>query len=178
MKYLSLILFLFSNVSLADTVQIKGTPFVELNSLLGLDYSPPPKSKASGYYNISGKRLDGYFSVLSHDTGKSGVNDYNYEFMDSVKGQHAKGIKIGKWVYDHIFDDAIDFYAKYTIELYFNDGKCIKSIFNGSIGHIMPQTKHTFRSPDLCSPGKVSARAWELWGIEYNKQKEKNKNAP
>jgi len=174
MRVLGYLLLFISCVSNAEKVTVENVPFQELNSLLSLGLTSEAENEVSGWYSINEhKKLDGPFKVGYQDAGYSEEMDTNYEFKDIVEGTFLNGNKNGVWKYTYVFDDGVDMYVDQTIEIHYSDELCVKSSFTGSIGHLMPKTKHTFKDIALCNPKSISDKAWELWTIKYKELKRK-----
>jgi hypothetical protein len=167
-----LILLVASSQCVAATTSFENRPFSEISSQLRLLIPTHMNTTVSGFYNQNANQeLDGEFLVERHDEGYSEDLETNYKFLDRVKGQYSNNEKNGTWVYEHTWDDGIDVHESHTIKIEYQNNVCIRSQFTGAIGHIMPITTHEFGNAQYCTPQKIRARAYELWGIEYERRK-------
>jgi len=174
MRVLGYLLLFTSCVSYAEKITVENVQFQALNSLLSLGLTSEANNEASGWYSVNlQKKLDGPFKVGYQNSGYSDEMDTNYEFKDIVEGSFLNGNKEGGWKYIYVYDDGVDVYVDQTIEVHYSNNLCVKSSFSGSIGHLMPKTKHTFKDTSLCNTKAISDKAWELWTIKYKELKRK-----
>ena len=146
--------------------------YEKYNSLFRLELDVLEEEKVSGYYSTNEKNeLDGDFELLSDSSGISEEFETKYEFTNNSFGQFSKNQKTGLWKYEYVYNDGVDMYEKHTITISFKDGDCLASTFSGQIGYIMPFTEHNFKNQKLCSAKAVREKAWELWGLEYERRK-------
>ena len=164
-------LLLVSNVAQAEIVQFTDEPYTKIISILHLNLPPVEGRKASGYYTRDAAGvLDGAFDIKHHEQGHIDLFETDFEILSRARGSFAEGTKSGTWIYDYVYDDGVDVFEQHTITITYKDGNCAGSTFDGSIGHIMSKTKHSFTDSGLCTPEAVRLKAYELWGAEYERR--------
>lgn len=168
-----ILLFLATFFAYAETVQISSGLYEKYNDLLSLELDTFGKEeKVTGHYTINAENeLDGSFELYSENSGVSEEFETEYEFVKNSFGRFSRNVKTGLWKYEYAYNDGVDMYEKHTITILFENGKCISSTFEGQMGHIMPMTKHSFNNPELCTSKAIRNKAWELWGIEFERRK-------
>jgi len=172
MKWIICLSILAASNCYAAKVEIKNESFDKFNSLLSLELSSRLNDPATGFYttNKNGE-LDGAFHIKADVSGYDKIMDTHYAFKKIVKGEYKAGKKNSLWLYEIVFDDGVDYFESYTINIKYKFGECLESNFEGIIGHIMPKTKHTFIDKELCTPTAIINKAQELWSIEFEKIK-------
>mgnify|MGYP001765630505 CR=1 FL=1 len=181
-RFALLLLILATNRAAAEVIRFKDMPYEALNSLLHLDLSRGADWKASGFYSINESgALDGPFDARYEVKGHDDELNADYHFKQDVYGSFQAGTEIGVWRYEFVYDDGIDYFQDHTITITHNAKSCSQSTFDGRIGYLMPQTRHVFTKPALCTPDAVLNEAHVLWKLEYENQRkngDSNHNAP
>ncbi len=170
--------------SVADTTYIQtfdSLPGSELKRLLSIDIKHKFNEKYSGKYSyklISGDSiLHGDFFLLFSDSS-SYTDASTNEIADDMarvskmkySGQFRNGKKYGPFIEDLLFDDGIDLYSKWIIQISFEDDQCKSGSFSGLIGHVMPDTTFQFERLKQCSFDHVTDLAQEEWSKEWERR--------
>jgi|MudIll2142460700_1097286.scaffolds.fasta_scaffold03773_6 hypothetical protein len=170
MKNAMLFIFLLASVCHAEQVKFKEAPLKTYNDKLSLYLMMSGNEIGTGFYSISEEGvLDGSFHIESNKSGYNKELETNYSFVTAVTGTFKDGKKDGSWKYKYIYDDGVDLYESHEIEILYKNNVCIRSSFNGVIGHIMPKTKHEFESQQYCTPKAIRNKVWAIWRAEFEK---------
>jgi hypothetical protein len=126
------------------------------------------------------KILSNDFEFTHTDTNNKDYNSStgnSIEDMPSTKsiikytGSFENGLKTGVFTEELLWDDGVDFYAKWIVKLEYKMGVCVKETFSGVNGFVMPETTYEFSPNDTSTFQSVVDKAWDKWSNEYKIKK-------
>ena len=165
------------------TVTFDSLAASELEKLFTIDVRHKFNEKYSGQYSYkfskTGDKIlhDEFFFSFSDSSivKMPPVDDESDEIVEISKikysGQFNNGKKVGQFTEQFLFNDGVDLYSKWTIQIDFENDKCKSGTFIGAIGTVMPpETTYKFDNLKICSFDNVSSLAEKEWSKEFEKK--------